>query len=366
MTAQVSRRMVSALVVVTSSFAGTNAFAQLLPMCTANGLEVTGDTSGLSVEPCPQPKVMDQLDVSDAPLDPVQQDPPPGRSNSTLFWGYEANMNFGASRLIAYHAVPGSVVAPQAGDCVPSGPHIPVVSNGRGLAFDPLDGNLWISRLTIFTGDQRIHKVTPPNVTPGTCEEVDSLLVHYPGGAPPEQPAFGALDTDQGSKHIWAAGYGAVSIGGQLRNYFYLVNRNNGLIIQSCWIPAPLNPFQPNNSLSYARLPGLPGSGQYLITDNDELFNGSPLLVIDTADCHNGRPVTPVAQYAKARGMTGIDFEWMGLIYTEVFQFWNGGDQPFTDNTYLGLNGTSYMEDISVCGFRAKFGGDGNDGCPYP
>ena len=100
MTAQVSRRMVSVLVVVTSSFAGTNAFAQLLPMCTANGLEVTGDTSGLSVEPCPQPKVMDQLDVSDAPLDPVQQDPPPGRSNSTLFWGYEANMNFGASRLI--------------------------------------------------------------------------------------------------------------------------------------------------------------------------------------------------------------------------------------------------------------------------
>jgi len=145
-----------------------------------------------------------------------------------------------------------------------------------------------------------------------------------------------------------------------------LVNRNNGLIIQSCWIPAPLNPFQPNNSLSYARLPGLPGSGQYLITDNDELFNGSPLLVIDTADCHNGRPVTPVAQYPKLRGMTGIDFEWMGLIYTEVFQFWNGGDQPFADNTYLGLNGTTYMEDISVCGFRAKFGGGGNDGCPYP
>ena len=144
------------------------------------------------------------------------------------------------------------------------------------------------------------------------------------------------------------------------------MSSGNGLILQSCWIPAPLNPFQPNNSLSYARLPGLPGSGQYLITDNDELFNGSPLLVIDTADCHNGRPVTPVAQYAKARGMTGIDFEWMGLIYTEVFQFWNGGDQPFADNTYLGLNGTTYMEDISVCGFRAKFGGGGNDGCPYP
>jgi hypothetical protein len=333
-------------------------------MCTANGMQVTGDTSGLSVQPCPQTKVMDQLDVSDAPLDPVLQDPPPGNGNSTLFWGYEANQSFGASRLIAYHAVPG---APQAGECIPSGPHIsPVASNGRGLAFDPLDGNLWISRLTVFSGDQRIHKVTPPNVTPGICEEVDSLLVHYPGGAPPEQTAFGALDTDEASKHIWAAGYGPVSIGGQLRNYFYLVNRNNGLIIQSCWIPGNAGQFQFNNTLSYARLTGLPGSGQYLITDNDEFFYGDPLLVIDTADCHNGRPVTPVAEFPKTRGMTGIDFEWMGLLYTELYQFWNGGDQPFTDNNLLGFTGTGYMEDISVCGFRAKFGGGGNDGCPYP
>jgi hypothetical protein len=357
--------MVSMFAIMASMLAGGKAIAQLLPMCTANGLEATGDTTGLSLAPCPQPKVMDQLDVSDAPLDPVQQDPPPGKSNSTLFWGYEANQAFGASRLLAYHAVPGSIAAPQAGECIPSGPHIsPVASNGRGLAFDPLDGNLWISRLTIFTGDQRIHKVTPPNVTPGICEEVNSLLVHYPGGLAPEQPAFGALDTDQGSKHIWAAGYGPVSIGGQLRNYFYLVNRNNGLIIQSCWIPG-LPGFQANNSLAYARLAGLPGSGQYLVTDNDEFFNGDALLVIDTADCHKGTQVTPVAQFPKLRGMTGIDFEWLGFLYTELFQFWNGGDQPFTDNTYLGLTGTTYMEDISVCGFRAKFGGDGNDGCPY-
>ena len=37
---------------------------------------------------------------------------------------------------------------PMVASCVPNGPDIPATSNGRGVAFDPLDGNLWISRLT--------------------------------------------------------------------------------------------------------------------------------------------------------------------------------------------------------------------------
>jgi hypothetical protein len=302
---------------------------------------------------------MDPYDVSDAALDPVLADPPPG-NNSTLYWGYEAN--FSNSRLNAYRAVPGN---PLVSSCVPAGPHIPVASNGRGVAFDPLDGNLWISRLTGFTGDSRIHKVIPPNVTPGSCPEVDSLLVHYPSGLPPEQPGFGALDSDQGSKHIWAAGYIPVVIAGGFRNYFYLVNRNSGVIIQSCYLPA--TPERGNDSLAYARLPDLPGSGQYLITDNGEFTPTDPLLVIDTADCHNGQLVTPVFQFPKTRGMTGIDFEWLGLLNTDLFVSYNNGDQPFTVSTPLGPTGAIFgLEDISVCGYRAKFGGDGNDGCPYP
>ncbi len=332
--------------------------AQQGPLCLATGELATGDVGGLDVQPCSEPRVMDELTVTDAPLDPVLADPPPG-SFSTLYWGYGAA--FASAPLNAYRAVPGN---PLVASCVPSGPHIPVASNGRGVAFDPLDGNLWISRLAAFTGDARITKVTPPNVSPGVCPEITSLLVHYQGGIPPEQPGFGALDIDQGSKHIWAAGYIPVLIGGMLRDYFYLVNRNNGLIIQSCFLQTT-STFEGNDSYTNARLPGLPGSGQYFITDDGEFAPTDPLLVIDTADCHNGQQVTPVASFPKTRGMTGIDFEWLGLLNTDIFVSYNNGDKPFTTTTVLGPT-LALIEDISVCGYRAKFGGGGNDGCPYP
>ena len=334
------------------------------PLCLATGRVVSGDTAGLDVQSCPEPTAMEALNVTDTPLDPELADPPPGNS-STLYWGYEAN--FLNPKLYAFRAITGN---PMIADCVPAGPHIPTVSNGRGVAFDPLDGNLWISRLTFFTGDSRITKVTPPNVSPVTCPEINSLLVHYSGGLQPEQPGFGALDTDEGSKHIWAAGYIPVWIGGGFRNYFYLVNRNNGLIIHSCYLPAA-SPLQGNDSLAYARLSGLPGSGQYLITDNGEDTATDPLLVIDTTDCHNGQLVTPVSQFSKARGMTGIDFEWLGLLNTDGPMSYNNGDQPFTTTVVLGPTGTppfpvNNLEDIAVCGYRGKFGGGGNDACPYP
>jgi len=329
-------------------------------LCLATGELATGDAGVQDVQPCPESTVMDELTVTDAPLDPVLADPPPGGS-STLYWGYEAN--FASSKLNAYRAVSGN---PMVASCVPSGPHIPIASNGRGVAFDPLDGNLWISRLTSFAGDARITTVTPPNVSPGVCPEVTSLLVHYQGGIPPEQPGFGALDIDQASKHIWAAGYIPVLIGGMLRDYFYLVNRNNGLIIQSCFLQTT-STFPGNDSFTYARLDGLPGSGQYFITDDGEIAPTDPLLVIDTADCHNGQQVTPVASFPKTRGMTGIDFEWLGLLNTDLAFSYNNGDQPFTTTVFLGPTGAVFgVEDISVCGYRAKFGGGGNDGCPYP
>ena len=116
--------------------------------------------------------------------------------------------------------------------------------------------------------------------------------------------------------------------------------------------------------------PGLPGSGQYLITDNDEDTPTDRLLVIDTAECHNGQTVTPVFQFPKTRGMTGIDFEWLGLLNTDGDVSYNNADQPFTTTVTLGPTGTppfpaDNLEDIAVCGYRAKFGGGGNDACPY-
>lgn len=341
------------------------------PQCLATGQVVNGDTAGLNVQPCPATQTSDIVNV-DSTADPVPDPTGPPGNNSTVVWGYEAA--FLSPHVRSYHF--GPPVTPIA-NCVPDPAVIPAGSNGRGVAFDPLDGNLWISRLTTFTGDDKIWKIVPPQATPtpGVCPVVTSLTVHDQAGNPPAQTGFGALDVDEGSKHIWAAGYIPVFQGGVLKNFFYLVNRNNGLIIQSCYLTTA-NPFAGNDSLAYARLDGLPGSGQYLLTDNGEFTPGvdsdASILVIDTASCHNGQQATVVASFPKNRalGVTGIDFEWPGLLETDVLAdsfLYNNFDQPFATSTNYGPWGdTTTMEDISLCGFRAKFGGDGRDFCPYP
>jgi hypothetical protein len=334
------------------------------PQCLATGLVVNGDTTGLDVRPCPQPNVAN--DNSNETLLEAVSDPPPGNF-STLYWGYEAT--FGNSRLNAYRAVGGN---PMIGTCVPTGPDFDsnASNNGRGVAFDPMDGNLWVSRLNGLgsPGDNTIIKVVPPLTMTAACPEVKSLLVHFANGAAPQNFGFGALDIDD-SKHIWAAGYPPATVGSTLRNYLYDVNRSNGLIIHSCYLPA-VSMFDGNDSLTFARISGLPGSGKYLLTDNGEVSAADPLLVIDVEDCKNGNQVTAVRSFPNpgsdtGRGIAGIDFEWLGLLNTDNFNSWiNPGTPPFQGSSLLGSTLTA-LEDIGLCGFRAKFGGTGPDFCPY-
>src|SRR5919197_1837354 len=246
--------------------------------------------------------------LSDAPADPVLMPNAPPGNGSTLLWGYEAN--FTSSRILSYAIDSGT----QGPACVPTLATPGNLDNGRGLSYDPLDGNLWISRLTFFTGDGFIHKVIPPNVMPVACQQVGVIpFGDGPGGT--VQDDIGALDVDQASKHIWAAGYFPISVaGGPNRNYFYLVDRNNGKILQSCWVPSNPDPEdQFNDSLTYARLKGLPGSGEYLLSDVGEFF-GSPLRVLDTASCHNGGEDTqgPAFPTPGGHGITRNRLQWPG------------------------------------------------------
>ena len=300
-------------------------------------------------------------DLTDTLADPVTLPAGPPGNGSTLLWGYEAN--FVGSRILQYNIAPYGLGP----ECVPNYGTPANLDNGRGLAFDPLDGKLWTSRLTFFIGDGLIHKVAPPNVPPGACPQVGVIpFGDGPGGT--IQDDIGALDVDQGSKQIWAAGYFPISVLlGPARNYFYLVNRNDGRIIQSCWVPSNPDPFdQFNDSLTYARLRGLPGSGQYLVSDVGEYF-GSPLRVLDTSSCHNGREATVVAEFVVTdHGITGLDFEWPGLINADLYDLFNNGDKPFATSTFIGPTTAPFgLEDVSLCAFRAKFGGGGNDMCPY-
>ncbi len=91
------------------------------------------------------------------------------------------------------------------------------------------------------------------------------------------------------------------------------------------------------------------------------------------AGCHRGGPADVVATFPKSAPFTGIDFEWPGLLAADNVEggamlFYNAGSgPPFAPATPLGSTApTIEMEDISLCAFRAKFGGDGNDMCPLP
>jgi hypothetical protein len=342
----------------------------------ALGLAVTlgaGGAAGAGGDPALPPTgdilVRDSYNLTDTPLDSATLPNAPPGNGSTLLWGYEAAVT--GARILSYDIGPsGTGPLSQLDSCIPT--HMAGVltsQDGRGLAFDPLDGNLWNTQLLFpqFSGDGYIHKNTPP---PDCMPVTDIPFGDGPGGM--IQDDIGALDVDQGSKHIWAAGYFPISVGGgPPRNYFYLVNRNNGKIIQSCFIVATSGePF--NDTLTYARLKGVPGSGQDLVTDGGEFDAGDPLKVIDTSSCHNGRQATIVATIAKSRGMTGIDFEWLGLINADgsnapfTQNLYNNFNYPWATSTVLGNTNTEFgLEDISLCAFRAKFGGDGNDMCFY-
>jgi hypothetical protein len=297
--------------------------------------------------------------VLETPAAPAA-DPPPGNS-SHILWGYEAA--FGAARIIRYTFMPFSMGV----TCVPTSPGFGFMTsqNGRGIAFDPLDGDLWWTNVNVFfAGDGYIHKSTPPPPD-GNCAPVTSIpFGDGPGGA--IQDDIGALDLDEATKHIWAAGYKPVRVLGVMRSYLYLVNRNNGMIIQSCWLRFRGGGVG-NDTLSAFTDSSLPGSSKYLLTDAGELdTKPNSLALIDQSDCHDGDQVRPIMEFPKNHGMSGIAFEWPGLLNTDLFTLYNNGNQPFSSATVLGPTGAPFgLEDISLCGFRAVFAGDGGDFCPY-
>jgi hypothetical protein len=346
--------------------------AMVLALTLAGSRPAVADTGGTptGVGLPALPIQVPSYNIPDSSLNPMTPNVPPG-SHSPILWGYEAE--FTGARILQYDIAAGGTFQ---NFCIPPGSQ-----DGRGLAFDPMDGNLWYTWVdaAAFNGTGFIYKVTPPTPTSAGCAPVGTpLLVHAQGVNTTIQSDFGALDVDQGSMHIWAAGYKPIQVGSDPtnRSYFYLVNRNTGGVIQSCWRPFKGGGIG-NDSLAYARISGLPGSGQYILSDEGEgTTSPNSVEVIDTSTCHQGKEAQPVFEYSKAPnatdGTAGIEYEWPGLINTtgEPFSpiYVRGG--PLGATPALGpatetlQSGAPFgLEDISLCGFRA--GGPGNDKCPY-
>jgi hypothetical protein len=171
---------------------------------------------------------------------------PPG----TKLWAYQSNSPPNA-RIYQYDIASDTYEA----DClpVPSG-------NGRAIAFDPQDSNLWYA----FVGppDGFIHKTSPPPA----CTPVGMIpFDDGPGGA--TQDDIGALDLEPGTNRPWAAGYTPVNNWQVL----YEVNSSSGAILRACSVPQAL--FDPggNDTLATHDIAGLPG-GTYLLTDAGEFI----------------------------------------------------------------------------------------------
>jgi uncharacterized repeat protein (TIGR01451 family) len=237
---------------------------------------------------------------------------PPG----TKLWGYPASSN---SPIIQYDIGTDTVDS----SCIPA-----TSGNGRGIAYDPLDGNLWYTFVTVgtFVGDGLIHKTSPPP----TCTDMGSIpFGDGPGGS--VQDDIGALDIDPDDGNIWAAGYAnSGGIGSNTNNKLYKVDRATGAIMADCQIP-PNTGGAGNDTLAVAKLSGLPGSGTYLLTDDGEVST-TTLYVYDRAACTGNAFITPVTTYTLPFGVSGIDLEGGPLIASTLATIESLDGPPFASS----------------------------------
>jgi len=212
--------------------------------------------------------------------------------------------------------------------------------NGRGIAFDPVDGDLWSSFVSgaTYAGDGLIHKTTLP---PG-CASVGSIPFGD-GPAIGDQNDIGAIDIDPDDADLWIAGYKPI-VG---NSFLYKVNRTTGAILESCSVP--FVGTGGNDTLAVAKIPGLTGSGKYLLTDAGE--NLKNLMAVDAATCSGGSPAIVVTTFAipLTFGMTGIDYEQGRLIATDSYNIYNLGGPPFSAVLATMSSGVgSVLEDITL------------------
>ena len=258
---------------------------------------------------------------------------PPG----TKLWAYQSNVP-PTARIYQYDLGTDTFEA----DCLPT-----PSGNGRAIAFDPQDSNLWYA----FVGpaDGFIHKTTRP---PG-CQHVAQIpFGDGPGGA--TQDDIGAMDMDPASNRLWAAGYTPVAN----RQVLYEVNTSNGAILRACSVPKAL--FDPggNDTLAVTLdITGLP-AGTYLLTDAGEFNTLDPLQVVDATSAapYSGPssvpPCTIVTAFDPPVGVTGIDFldpPFNDLIATDLNLIYDFGNAPYllTEAVMPAFPGNS-LEDISV------------------
>jgi hypothetical protein len=184
--------------------------------------------------------------------------------------------------------------------------------NGRGVAFDATDGNIWNTVVNAdFAGDGLIHK----NPALGGA---DITTIPDPGGI--NGPGIGALAYDTEDNTLWVAVYQPINN----MSRFYKLNPANGNVLKTCEIPfAGAVGDEGNDTLAVAHPSDL-GGKKVLLSDAAE-FASTTLFAVDPTTCQI------VKQYTLPVGVTGIDEDQTtkDLVVTNIFSFYDLGSAPY-------------------------------------
>jgi hypothetical protein len=220
--------------------------------------------------------------------------------------------------------------------------------NGRGIAFDPRDGNIWDTVVTNFLGDGLIHK-NPP------LGGADILTIPDPGG--PGGPGIGALDFDPEESVLWASAYNPDAAG---NIKFYKLDPTTGAVLQTCTYPKH-GPGVGNDTMAIARPADL-GGKKVILTDGGET-SPLPLAAIDVASCAVVKTYTlPLLTAAadKTSGVSGIavDPATGDLIGANPYNslVYNFGPAPYA-SVVSKVASISSVEDISLGDLLIKAAG---------
>jgi Ca2+-binding RTX toxin-like protein len=183
-------------------------------------------------------------------------------------FAYQANDHDG--HVFVMNLADGSLVARFVPPASQSPPH--PWGNGRAVAVDPSDGNLWYAALNTkrFAGDGLIHKVGRRGGADVSTLAVPETQEHGRG--------IGALDDDFTTVHVlYAAGYQH----DHGRAWLFRIDALTGDVLGSCSTRFRDDFGLGNDTLAVAVLPGL---GKVLLTDAGDFGEGT-LFALDPDSC---------------------------------------------------------------------------------
>ncbi|MHB8512242.1 MAG: hypothetical protein ACYDCC_08660 [Actinomycetota bacterium] len=177
-----------------------------------------------------------------------------------------------------------------------------LTGSANGFLYSEID-------MTSFpVGDGKIHRMD------GNCRDEGSIPLGAPSDAIPSD--VGAIAIDSRDSSIWIATFNETTWNSQTGQFLFHLGAN-GSFISACNVPSDALPGDGNDTLMFAQLLGLGGSGYFLLTDAGGInTTQNQLYAIDANACTGGGPVLPTATYTSPIGIGATWYDGNGKFWT--------------------------------------------------